>query len=517
MSPQEIDYLSVAKRIVQEINSSWYKRKQNNEPNFWEIIEYGRESYEVRQSKMLRWLLDPNENHGLGNSFLKKFINLTNRARVGVPESVISADKFAIDTVCSVEEKVVVSNLVDDAKRNLPLIQGRVDIQIFSEESRQFILIENKFNSTVHDTGESGVSQLQVYKKYAEEKFNFNSEGGYSGILVYLARRNDNTEEDGWVNLSHEELISVYGELIKEAEGNVSVQKIIHDFMDDIARKTDESFIGCSHNFLYQENPNETRYQELTLTSNFIALWALASAGMENSETKPQIPNKGNDGESKDHLANEADKYKQIFEVEKLLGEILKIDSTITASRVQAFAQEILGVRRLPPRADHTKSTSLSSAVNAIWKTFCGESNTATKIIPIETIYDSKLKHSHDLECAVSAASELGLYLHRAKQGIRIKLNEHDGDAQGFGVICIQGSASNESFSKWFGTAKKEKEFSELKKKYSKLENWGFVDIDNSIEVGNYKKFEKALVDILKLSIKVANEGVANKNRKYIV
>ncbi len=50
----------------------------NGTPNFWDIIEYGtskngmdRSAHETRYSRMIRWLMDPGENHNQGIFFCK--------------------------------------------------------------------------------------------------------------------------------------------------------------------------------------------------------------------------------------------------------------------------------------------------------------------------------------------------------------------------------------------------------------------------------------------------------------
>ena len=64
------------------------KKKLEEKPNFWTIIQYGKgekeeqdnnlfntkSSHETRSAKMFNWLLDPNENHNLGNTFAYEII-----------------------------------------------------------------------------------------------------------------------------------------------------------------------------------------------------------------------------------------------------------------------------------------------------------------------------------------------------------------------------------------------------------------------------------------------------------
>ena len=74
--------------------------KYKNKANIWRIIEYGKKSYETRYSRMLRWLLDPNENHHFGNKFakalIKKEINISQQSSVEKDEEIF-IDKETIN------------------------------------------------------------------------------------------------------------------------------------------------------------------------------------------------------------------------------------------------------------------------------------------------------------------------------------------------------------------------------------------------------------------------------------
>ncbi|MET4053177.1 hypothetical protein ABID81_002552 [Frigoribacterium sp. PvP054] len=75
-------------------------------PNFWDVIDYGDAAGEIRYSKMIGWLLNPQENHGLGTSFAQSFVNaayggeaaplISSRARVH-PREWRSIDVLLVD------------------------------------------------------------------------------------------------------------------------------------------------------------------------------------------------------------------------------------------------------------------------------------------------------------------------------------------------------------------------------------------------------------------------------------
>ena len=47
------------KEKVEKLMEMYKMREGDYPPNIWDIVEYGKESYETRYSKFLCWLLDP--------------------------------------------------------------------------------------------------------------------------------------------------------------------------------------------------------------------------------------------------------------------------------------------------------------------------------------------------------------------------------------------------------------------------------------------------------------------------
>lgn len=55
-------------RFMQDADCLESLSKWTNELNIFDVLKISRA--EIRHSNMLGWLMDPNENHGLGDSFL---------------------------------------------------------------------------------------------------------------------------------------------------------------------------------------------------------------------------------------------------------------------------------------------------------------------------------------------------------------------------------------------------------------------------------------------------------------
>lgn len=99
------------------------------------------EHYEIRHSNFLAWLLNPQESHGLGDVFLKKFLEKINENN---------------DTIISTETI---------NKDNITIKREWQNIDILIEGERFVCVIENKIYS-----GENG-TQLQKYRDIIENNF----------------------------------------------------------------------------------------------------------------------------------------------------------------------------------------------------------------------------------------------------------------------------------------------------------------------------------------------------------
>ena len=68
-----------------------------SEPNVFEVLKVSQ--YEIRHSNTLAWLLNPNENHGLGDSFLKEIIRIAILNQTEDEGEYICDDKMAMTSL----------------------------------------------------------------------------------------------------------------------------------------------------------------------------------------------------------------------------------------------------------------------------------------------------------------------------------------------------------------------------------------------------------------------------------
>jgi hypothetical protein len=133
---------------------------------------------EIRHSNVLSWLLNPNENHGLGTYFLNIFI-----------KNFISENKTVIEDL----------NVFDIEMFNFNDIEIRrewknIDILIKIKESDQNIVIaiENKIKSSEHS------NQLERYREIIEKEFI-----GFKKLYIFLTPETTIPGDEVWINFNY--------------------------------------------------------------------------------------------------------------------------------------------------------------------------------------------------------------------------------------------------------------------------------------------------------------------------
>ena len=92
--------------------------------NTFDVLRYA--DYEIRHSNVLAWLFRPADTHGIGERFLRWFVERVNRRLVAANEEPLPATDFGTANVVVERE------------------QDRVDITVFFKKEKCFLAIENK-------------------------------------------------------------------------------------------------------------------------------------------------------------------------------------------------------------------------------------------------------------------------------------------------------------------------------------------------------------------------------------
>jgi hypothetical protein len=145
--------------------------------NIFEAIDAVRQ--ELRHSDFLAFLLNPSENHGLGDIFLKKFL-------MRVPTDADNPSLSAIE--------IDVSNLqgaeIRREWRNIDIL-----IHVHDSVSRLVCAIENKVYTTEHS------DQLRRYREIVNREF-----AGYRLIFIYLTPEGDIPSDETYIPFSYTEI-----------------------------------------------------------------------------------------------------------------------------------------------------------------------------------------------------------------------------------------------------------------------------------------------------------------------
>ena len=139
--------------------------KQKKQFNIFDVLKIARA--EIRHSNVLAWLLDPNEDHGLGNRVLNEFVLML--VKNGY------ADGYAVRTLLLAKYEEV---MIYREKNN-------IDILIESVKDKFVICIENKVDTKDHD------EQLSKYYKLVDKEY-----AQYQKVFLYLTPNGDQPTEE---------------------------------------------------------------------------------------------------------------------------------------------------------------------------------------------------------------------------------------------------------------------------------------------------------------------------------
>lgn len=216
------DYVDLIESIrVENPNLKKYVDKLVIEsvPNFLEIIEYGntkdrnmRSAHEIRYSRFIRWLLDPDENHNLGHLFIRELLKSVEDIDISNKEILsFFSDDSADAIVCQTEYE-------------------NIDVYYYNKDKQIQIAIEVKQYSSEHNSGSSEESQLAQYSKVLDElsgkqyKFFLTPNGDEPSI-----------ENQDWISIDYK-IISHILDVMIANNHDLDFIKLVKDFRADLLR-----------------------------------------------------------------------------------------------------------------------------------------------------------------------------------------------------------------------------------------------------------------------------------------
>ncbi len=185
--------LTLLKELLQDIDCLAPVTDELSKVNFFKVLKL--ENKEIRHSNMLKWLLDPHANHGLGDRVLRGFFGLV------TPD--LPSDYSGFRT-----------------RRE----EQWIDLLVFSKSEEIVICIENKTDTGEHD------DQLSRYKQYVEDVYS-----GYKRYYVYMTKRgNAASDPETWIPVSYVEFITVLEKALTGVVLKPEVAMILDNYVDVI-------------------------------------------------------------------------------------------------------------------------------------------------------------------------------------------------------------------------------------------------------------------------------------------
>lgn len=177
------------------------------------------EQMEIRHSAILGWLLNPQENHGLGDDFLKAFLGEATREH----------EDFDGELAVSALD-VMGANLLD---AEVLVEWNKIDLLVRCPSAGWVFIIENKVNSKLHS------NQLQNYKKFAQRHFN-RAEGTETIQGIFLTNTTEQPDDKDYCRVSYTAVYDSLSLCMEKREDALAtnVREFINHYTETIAELT---------------------------------------------------------------------------------------------------------------------------------------------------------------------------------------------------------------------------------------------------------------------------------------
>lgn len=174
--------------------------------NLFDVLKISKT--EIRHSNMLGWLLNPNENHGMGDAFLKAVVQ----------EMVVNDTDGRYD--------IFQTLLLDFYSFTVYREWKNIDIFLISDQDKFLIAIENKIGAHEHS------NQLNRYRTILEADY-----PEYRKMLIFLTPDgNDPSDVKNWDILSYAAIADILAEKITRLELQPDIELMIRNYLDIIRR-----------------------------------------------------------------------------------------------------------------------------------------------------------------------------------------------------------------------------------------------------------------------------------------
>lgn len=200
--------------------------------NLFQVLKF--EHGEIRHSNVLAWILDPVESHGLGDSFLRKWLMRTIHESSGEAAAIVSAAEIDGWRIQDVEVRREWKNI--DVLVLVNLVGGL----------QWVVCIENKVNSLQH------TNQLTRYRKIVETEFRTAER-----IFVFLSKDEEEPEDNCYISASYTQVHRTLRECLESRSHSIGDEPrvLLSNYLRLLEEKfMDESEIARTAQRIYQQH-----------------------------------------------------------------------------------------------------------------------------------------------------------------------------------------------------------------------------------------------------------------------
>lgn len=197
--------------------------------------------WEIRHTRFLGFLLDPNECHGLKEEFLFRFLQLASlESGGGIPLLDFNLSYAQVFKEKFISKGKVMSKGEVASKKESSRIDLLIEIPSLADPKVTYIVvIENKIKSG------QGKRQLERYKKVIDAQYCGES---FKNYYLYLTVFDEAPEDDGWhsINYSNNILSAIQG-ILEDFRDTTSeyMKSVLGDYMELISSiQDDESYLA---------------------------------------------------------------------------------------------------------------------------------------------------------------------------------------------------------------------------------------------------------------------------------
>jgi hypothetical protein len=201
----QADEITALKQLLLDSHKLDELSSFHDEVNLFDILKIA--DTEIRHSNMLAWLLDPMENHGIGDAVLKRLIQWY------VSEN---------DNANELTHLLLLNYFTFSVQREF----HNIDLFLLSDEAKVFICIENKVYSGEHS------DQLNRYRKIVQGLY-----PDYTQCYIFLSPYGDESSDpDTWKSLGYGTVAEMIDNSIESKAISDDVSFIINHYLSVIRR-----------------------------------------------------------------------------------------------------------------------------------------------------------------------------------------------------------------------------------------------------------------------------------------